>query len=304
MSVDSKLDPLFEKLVADKWLPGVAGAIYDASGKAVYHKAFGVNKLGDPSSKPFTTSTPLALFSTTKLFACVAALQLIEQGKLSLDDLAEKYVPEIAEIPVAEGHDSGGKVQYRPQRTKITILHLPHRRDYIDAHIVKPLGLKHTTADPPEDGQPLAHYGGGHYLTSTLDDYTQFLLAIVNYGTHPTSGIKILERATVEKYLFRDFIPEICPNTKNVGRITSAIPQFTLSGQFLPGLPLGCGFWAGLGNLYYWVDPVAGRVGMVVTSVLSFMDSRVLEVFDTLEKTAYGGEPETDPAKRGFSVAE
>ncbi|RMZ82487.1 hypothetical protein DV737_g2028, partial [Chaetothyriales sp. CBS 132003] len=415
MSLDSKLDPLFEKLIADQWLPGVAGAIYDASGKALYHKAFGVNNLADPSSKSFTTSTPLALFSTTKLFACVAALQLIEQGKLALDDLAEKYVPEIAEIPVADGHDSSGKAQYRPQSTKITILHLlthtagftydfmhpstlawragvqqkeplqyfagakwafetPRIHEagadfnyginidwlgfvieaitgqklsqYVDAHIVKPLGLKHTTADPPEDGELLAvhlrnaadgklsplpapppdapkpaRYGGGHYLTGTLDDYTQFLLAIVNYGTHPTSGVKILERATVEKYLFHDFIPDICPNTKNVGLVTSSVPQFTLTGQFLPSLPLGwsagflinnadvpggrkrgSGFWAGLGNLYYWLDPVAGRVGMVVTNVLPFMDPRVLEVFDALEKTAYGGEPETDPAKRGFSV--
>ncbi|RMD41278.1 hypothetical protein DV735_g3851, partial [Chaetothyriales sp. CBS 134920] len=411
MSLDSKLDPLFEKLVADQWVPGIAGAIYDASGKALYSKAFGVNHLGDPASKPFTTSTPLSLFSTTKLITSVAALQLIEQGKLSLDDEAEKYVPELADIPVLDGYDANGTAQYRPQRKKITVLNLlthtagftydffdastlawrvgvqqkePLRYqtgakwtfqtprifdagedftygintdwlgfvieavtgqtlpDFIHANIIKPLGLQHTSAVPEGDFHPVylrnaedgslttlpapppdapkpEVYGGGHFLHGTIDDYTQFLLAIINYGTHPTSGVKILERNTVEKYIFHDFIPEIAPNTKKVGRVPTALPQASLSGQFLPGVPVGwsagflinnadvprgrkagSGFWAGLGNLYYWVDPTAGRLGAVVASVLPFLDPRVLEVFDAVEKVAYGGEPETDPAKRGF----
>ena len=59
------------------------------------------------------------MWSTTKLVACVAALQLLEQGRLSLSDPVEKYVPEIANIQVMDGKDSvTGKVKLRPARTK------------------------------------------------------------------------------------------------------------------------------------------------------------------------------------------
>jgi CubicO group peptidase (beta-lactamase class C family) len=37
----------------------------------------------------------------------VAALQLVEQGKIVLDDLVEKFVPEISKIPILTGFDAG-----------------------------------------------------------------------------------------------------------------------------------------------------------------------------------------------------
>jgi CubicO group peptidase (beta-lactamase class C family) len=37
----------------------------------------------------------------------VAALQLVEQGSIALDDHAEKYVPEIGKIHILTGFDEG-----------------------------------------------------------------------------------------------------------------------------------------------------------------------------------------------------
>ena len=397
--MDAKLDSLFEEVVDSKAVPGIAAAVYDASGKALYSKAFGTNNLDDPAAKAYSTATPTVMFSTTKLVACTAALQLVEQGKLSLSDLAEKYVPDIAKIQVVDGVDSEGKLKYRAPSQKITVLNLfthtsgftydffdkdtltyrienghspgtymegnydffkaPLAHDpgatytygisidwlgfiveaisgmsldkYVDKNILQPLGLKNTkpffdddgsdhlvchlrgedgklTAAPPLQPNPKAEkFGGGHYLASTLDDYCQFLLAIINKGTHP-NGAKILEAKTVDEYLFKDYIPQICSN-ENVGTVPSTIPQLTSTGKLLPGAELGwsCGMminntdvpggrkvgsgaWAGLGNLYYWVDPKGDRLGLIMTSVLPFFDETVLKLFDTLEKVAYGGD--------------
>ena len=42
------------------------------------------------------------MYSATKPITCVAALKLYEQGKFSLDDLLEKYLPEFSEMYVKE----------------------------------------------------------------------------------------------------------------------------------------------------------------------------------------------------------
>ena len=48
--------------------------------------------------QPMTTDTVVAIFSTTKALTGTCALQLVEEGKIRLEDPAKKYVPEIAEL--------------------------------------------------------------------------------------------------------------------------------------------------------------------------------------------------------------
>jgi hypothetical protein len=54
------------------------------------------------------------------------------------------------------------------------------------------------------------------------------------------------------------------------------------------GRKKGSGQWAGLGNLYYWVDPASEKLGFIMSSVLPFFDKEVLYLYDALEKAAYG----------------
>nr|WP_268871127.1 serine hydrolase domain-containing protein [Halalkalibacterium ligniniphilum] len=85
----------------------------------MYEGAAGVRELG--SETPMTTDTVLALFSTTKAITGTALMQLVEEGKVRLDDPVKKYVPEISKIKVLEGFDSDGQPILREPKTDITI---------------------------------------------------------------------------------------------------------------------------------------------------------------------------------------
>lgn len=50
----------------------------------------------------------------------------------------------------------------------------------------------------------------------------------------------------------------------------------------------GSGMWAGLGNLYYFVDRESGIAAMVMTSVLPFWDEGVLRIFGEVEREVCG----------------
>ncbi|KAH7411527.1 hypothetical protein BKA64DRAFT_773256 [Cadophora sp. MPI-SDFR-AT-0126] len=152
-----------------------------------------------------------------------------------------------------------------------------------------------------------------YYLVSTLDDYSAFLLTILDEGSHPNTGTRILQAETVRKYLFEDQVAHLGPSQKTtarkgaqVGVIGSANPSLASDGELLPGLRKGwscglmvalervpggrtegCGSWGGLGNSYYWVDPKAGKLGLIMTCLWPFMDKEVLELYDQLEKAVY-----------------
>jgi methyl acetate hydrolase len=99
-------------------VPGVVAMITDREGN-IYEGAAGVRDLG--KGTPMTTDTVFALFSTTKAITGTALMQLVQEGKVSLDDPVKKYVPEIAEIKVLEGFDADGHPILREPKTDITI---------------------------------------------------------------------------------------------------------------------------------------------------------------------------------------
>jgi methyl acetate hydrolase len=67
-----------------------------------------------------TSDHVFALYSTTKAITGAVIMQQVEQGKLSLDEPAKKYVPEIAEIEVLEGFDADGEPIVRAPKSDIT----------------------------------------------------------------------------------------------------------------------------------------------------------------------------------------
>ena len=101
--------------------PGVVAMACNAQGN-IYEGAAGVRELG--KNEPMTTDAVMLLASCTKAVTGVAVMQLVEEGKLKLDDLAGKYVPEIDAIEVLEGFDTQGQARTRKPRTPITINHL------------------------------------------------------------------------------------------------------------------------------------------------------------------------------------
>src|SRR5215208_4696496 len=91
--------PAVDKLITDftqrEHIPGAAwGVIID--GKLVHVGVTGFRDLATKS--PVDSSSVFRIASMTKSFTAIAILRLRDEGKLSLDDLAEKYVPELANL--------------------------------------------------------------------------------------------------------------------------------------------------------------------------------------------------------------
>ena len=101
--------------------PGIVAMVTDRNGN-LYEGAAGKRELGKP--QPMTLDSVMAIFSTTKAITGTTLMQLVEEGRVRLDDPVKKYVPEIAELQVLEGFDAAGKPKLRAPKTEITVNHL------------------------------------------------------------------------------------------------------------------------------------------------------------------------------------
>jgi CubicO group peptidase (beta-lactamase class C family) len=115
------IDQALEQGVKSGRVPGVV-AMAVAEDKLIYDGAFG--RRGLPDSAAMTSDTVFWIASMTKAITGVAAMQLVEQGKLSLDAPIGALLPRIAEPKVVDGFDAAGKPRLRPARRPITLKHL------------------------------------------------------------------------------------------------------------------------------------------------------------------------------------
>jgi CubicO group peptidase (beta-lactamase class C family) len=102
----------------------IAGAIVaiQQHGKPVYHEFFGVRDVA--TKLPMTDDTIFRLFSMSKPVTSVAAMMLIDEGKLKLDDPVAKYIPSFgnAKVGVEKKADNGEKVlELVPVNRPITV---------------------------------------------------------------------------------------------------------------------------------------------------------------------------------------
>src|SRR5471030_506338 len=91
--------------------------------RVIYSGVFGKAEVGH--ERPMTADAIFRIASMTKAVTSVAAMQLFEQGRFALDDPAEKYLPELANLSVFESFDAAtGAYKVRPAATKVTVRHL------------------------------------------------------------------------------------------------------------------------------------------------------------------------------------
>ncbi|KAL6252457.1 hypothetical protein RBB50_000176 [Rhinocladiella similis] len=403
--MERKLSSLFETAVKNGQVPGIGAFVVDETGSFIFKETFGSTQLDDPTAPAFDADTILQMFSCTKLLTTIAALQLIEQGKLSTSDHVEQYVSAMSKIQVLDYNEQEGEglvSSLRLPKSKPTILQLMNHTagfsydfldhptlawrtstgrppaqyytvgdwvdfeyplvadpgtkytygistdwlgfvveavskmrlpEYINSQILAPLGMKDTAAIPRPGraklavhfdindrlvGDPSLKYaespeafGGGASIYSTLNDYAKLLATLLNGGTSPVTGEAILARETVKDYLFTDLLPSEVDKSL-LGKFHPTIPLLSLEGTLMSTLPseargcsaglllnhvdmphgrkAGSAAWCGLGNLYYWIDPSSKIAGMVGTSVLPFLNSTVLHLFDEVERAAYDNE--------------
>lgn len=116
-----RLDTVLREGRARRKIPAVAAAVADANG-IVYAGAFGIRDAA--SSKPVQNDSIFQIASMTKAITTAAAMQLVERGKLSIDDPMAKHLPQFASLQVLTGFDASGKPELRPAEKPVLLRHL------------------------------------------------------------------------------------------------------------------------------------------------------------------------------------
>jgi CubicO group peptidase (beta-lactamase class C family) len=107
--------------VASGRVPGVVALAATRDGP-IFQGAHGMRALG--GAEPMTMDTVFTLASMTKAVTSVAAMQLVEEGRLRLDGPIAAVLPEAAGARVLEGFDATGQPILRPARGAVTLRHL------------------------------------------------------------------------------------------------------------------------------------------------------------------------------------
>src|ERR1700760_205371 len=119
-----KIGEFFRNEISPGKIPG-AILLIQQHGKPIYHEFFGVR---DPATKePMTDDTIFQIFSMSKPITSVAAMTLIDQHKIKIDDPVGIYIPEFttAKVGVEKKADNGEKaLELQPLKRPITILDL------------------------------------------------------------------------------------------------------------------------------------------------------------------------------------
>lgn len=86
-------------------------------GKTVYRRFVGY--ADHAKTRPLSETDLFRVYSVSKVTTCICAMQLVEQGKLNLDDPVSKYLPKFADLTVMQ---KDGTVT--PAKNVLTVLHL------------------------------------------------------------------------------------------------------------------------------------------------------------------------------------
>lgn len=121
MQSSNQIDQSLRQMIERGDIPGVV-AIAGNSKEVLYQGAFGKRDLSKPEQ--MTTDSVFWIASMTKAITAAAAMQLVEQGKLSLDEPIGKVLPDLAEPLVLDGFDADGTPKTRPAKSPITLRQL------------------------------------------------------------------------------------------------------------------------------------------------------------------------------------
>jgi methyl acetate hydrolase len=163
-----EIDRALQARVGAREIPGVVAMAANGS-SVVYEGAFGFRDMAAASR--MSTDTVFRIASMVKLLTSVAALQLVERGKLKLDDPAGSIDPTLGSAQVLAGFDAKGVPQLRPAQRPLTLRNLLTHTSGLsyplwDSNVVR--YLKVARSDPALPRMPLMFepgsnwaYGGG-----------------------------------------------------------------------------------------------------------------------------------------------
>ena len=147
-----EIDRLMHGFAERSRVPGIAyGIVVD--GRLVHVGTAGYREVS--SRAPADTSTVFRIASMTKSFTALAILQLRDEGRLALDDPAERYVPELAGLRQPAG-----------DAPKVTIRHL----------------LTHSGGFPEDNPW------GDQQLAATEEEMSRMMRGGIPFSTAPGTG--------------------------------------------------------------------------------------------------------------------
>jgi methyl acetate hydrolase len=166
--------PAIDKVLADAVargdVPGVVAMATDRRG-IIYQGAFG---LADASSgRRLEIDAVFRIASMTKAVTSVAAMQLVEEGRLRLDDPADKYLPELARVSMLDAFDSKtGAYKVKPATKPLTVRHLLTHTSGLGYNFTSPI----VRDFKPRDGEkytagPLLFEPGEQWMYGTSTDW-------------------------------------------------------------------------------------------------------------------------------------
>lgn len=178
MNID-KITKYLDSLI-ERGIPSVDCLIME-NHKLVYrHSAGSV----DEKNTPVSDDTMYLMFSMTKVQTMACVLQLVEQGKLSLEDEVKKYLPAYGKLTV-EGENG-----VEPLKTPLLVKHLLSMQSGLDYDLGRPgiLRIKEKYGENATTRQivdafaesPLKFVPGTHYLYSLSHDVAAALVEVVS----------------------------------------------------------------------------------------------------------------------------
>src|SRR4051812_15050086 len=184
----TQVDEVLHSAVEAGTMPNVVATAANADGP-IYEGAFGPKAVGKPGE--VTAGTLNRIASMTKMVTTVAALQLVERGKLDLDAPVATYRPEFADLKVLDGWD-GDTPRLRDPASQATVRQLASHTSglsywFWNADIVRWESLT----------------GTGNSLAGTEDAFTAPLVADpgtrFEYGVNTDWLGKVVEAASGEQ---------------------------------------------------------------------------------------------------------
>ncbi len=160
-------------------VPGVV-ALVTSRERVLYEGAFGVADVA--TKRRLTKDALFRIASMTKPVTSVALMQLVEQGKISLDDPGEKYLPELANLKVIESFNAAtGDYKLRAPASRPTV------RQFLTHTSGLGYGFTNTTLRDfkPRAGEsfpfgPLVFDPGERWLYSTSTDVVGRLVEVIS----------------------------------------------------------------------------------------------------------------------------